>query len=361
VSNYTKSTDFAAKDALASGNPAKVITGTAHDTEYNAIATAIATKADATNAVLVTPDLGTPSSGILTNCTASFAGAVSGTTGTFSGAISGTTGTFSGAISGTTGTFSGAVSGTTGTFSSGIKSSGAMTIDVSASNFEVNISGTEIQTRYVDLNQTANDRIADLDWYSGTFRGRFVNDAYGAATDWMVVTGGYAAGTTSIQFIGPTTITGAATITGTTTLATSLTGPLYATAGVVSVGTSIYTNSLGADVNLTNTASYFDGPSVAQGTSGKWFASGTVYMNDTATGSGIFYAKLWDGTPVIASGYVVANAGSQVVGISLSGYIDTPAGNIRISVRDTSTTSGKILYNTTGNSKDCTLTAFRIG
>src|SRR2546426_953355 len=36
------------------------------------------------------------------------------------------------------------------------------------------------------------------------------------------------------------------------------------------------TNSLGADVALNNTANYFDGPSVAQGTSGTWFASGTV-------------------------------------------------------------------------------------
>lgn len=43
---------------------------------------------------LVTPLLGTPTSGVLTNCTASFAGAVSGTTGAFSGAVSGSGGTF---------------------------------------------------------------------------------------------------------------------------------------------------------------------------------------------------------------------------------------------------------------------------
>jgi len=46
VSDYTKTTDFAAKDALASGNPAKVIVGTELDDEFNAIATAIATKAN---------------------------------------------------------------------------------------------------------------------------------------------------------------------------------------------------------------------------------------------------------------------------------------------------------------------------
>lgn len=52
MSNYTKITDFAAKDALAPGNPSKIVTGTAHDDEYNAIAVAIATKADSANPTL---------------------------------------------------------------------------------------------------------------------------------------------------------------------------------------------------------------------------------------------------------------------------------------------------------------------
>lgn len=46
MSNYTKSTNFASKDALASGNPSKIVKGTEIDTEFNNIATAIATKAD---------------------------------------------------------------------------------------------------------------------------------------------------------------------------------------------------------------------------------------------------------------------------------------------------------------------------
>ena len=46
MSNYTKSTDFAAKDALASGNASKIVKGTEIDTEFNNIATAVATKAD---------------------------------------------------------------------------------------------------------------------------------------------------------------------------------------------------------------------------------------------------------------------------------------------------------------------------
>lgn len=57
MSDYVKATDFASKDALLSGNPSKIIKGTEIDTEYNAIAVAIQTKAD-----LVSPTFtGTPS------------------------------------------------------------------------------------------------------------------------------------------------------------------------------------------------------------------------------------------------------------------------------------------------------------
>lgn len=46
MSNYTPTTNFAAKDALISGNPLKLITGTGLTTEFNNIATMSATKAD---------------------------------------------------------------------------------------------------------------------------------------------------------------------------------------------------------------------------------------------------------------------------------------------------------------------------
>ncbi len=46
MSNYTKLTDFASKDALSSGDPNKIIKGTEFETEFDNIATAIATKAD---------------------------------------------------------------------------------------------------------------------------------------------------------------------------------------------------------------------------------------------------------------------------------------------------------------------------
>jgi hypothetical protein len=46
MSNYTQITDFGAKDALSTGNPSKLILGTEVDAEFDAIATAVATKLD---------------------------------------------------------------------------------------------------------------------------------------------------------------------------------------------------------------------------------------------------------------------------------------------------------------------------
>ena len=46
MSNYTKSTNFATKDSLISGNPLKIVKGTEINTEFDNIQTAIATKSD---------------------------------------------------------------------------------------------------------------------------------------------------------------------------------------------------------------------------------------------------------------------------------------------------------------------------
>jgi hypothetical protein len=46
MADYVKSTNFATKDNLSSGNAAKIVKGTEIDTEFNNIATAIATKQD---------------------------------------------------------------------------------------------------------------------------------------------------------------------------------------------------------------------------------------------------------------------------------------------------------------------------
>lgn len=51
MTEYVKSTNFASKDSLPKGNPLKIVKGTEIDTEFNNIATAILTKADANNPV----------------------------------------------------------------------------------------------------------------------------------------------------------------------------------------------------------------------------------------------------------------------------------------------------------------------
>lgn len=119
------------------------------------------------------------------------------------------------------------------------------------------------------------------------------------------------------------------------------------------------TASLGADTAISNSV-YSDGPSVAQGTTGTWLASGTVTFTDTV-GPTEITAKLWDGTTVIASCRQHLDLANAVSSLSLSGYLAAPAGNIRISC--TSNAAGAtstFKFNSSGNSKDCTISAIRI-
>ena len=67
MSNYTKTTNFAAKDSLPSGNAGKIVKGTEIDAEFNNIATASATKADINGATLTgTTTFGSLNDGTIT-------------------------------------------------------------------------------------------------------------------------------------------------------------------------------------------------------------------------------------------------------------------------------------------------------
>ncbi|CAB4214275.1 hypothetical protein UFOVP1457_31 [uncultured Caudovirales phage] len=92
MSNYTKSTNFASKDNLTSGDPLKIVKGTEINTEYDNIATAVATKAD-----LASPTFtGTVNVATLTassTITGSLTGNVTGNlTGAVTGSLAGGTG-----------------------------------------------------------------------------------------------------------------------------------------------------------------------------------------------------------------------------------------------------------------------------
>lgn len=59
--NYTKVTNFTVKDSLAPGTPAKRVLGSEIDLELNAVATAIASKAESTS---ITVSTSAPSGGV---------------------------------------------------------------------------------------------------------------------------------------------------------------------------------------------------------------------------------------------------------------------------------------------------------
>jgi hypothetical protein len=64
MTDYTKSTNFTSKDTLPAGDALKILKGAEFDTEFNAIATAVATKADlASPALIGTPTAPTASAG----------------------------------------------------------------------------------------------------------------------------------------------------------------------------------------------------------------------------------------------------------------------------------------------------------
>lgn len=114
-------------------------------------------------------------------------------------------------------------------------------------------------------------------------------------------------------------------------------------------------NSLGADVTLA--ATYVDGPSVAQGTTGTWLATGAVSFSDSASASTVT-CKLWDGTTVISSARASTAATSFLAEIHLSGVLSAPAANIKITCKASATT--KLLFNSSGESKDSTLTVVQL-
>ena len=111
MANYVKATNFYTKDALLTGNPAKIIKGAEIDAEYNAIATAVNSKADTTSPTFTgTPTAPTAAAGSNTTqlATTAFVTAVTDTLGTIAtqdaNAVNITGGTISAASISSTGT-----------------------------------------------------------------------------------------------------------------------------------------------------------------------------------------------------------------------------------------------------------------
>jgi hypothetical protein len=136
MANYVKATNFYTKDALLTGNPDKIIKGSEIDAEYNAIATAIGSKADTTSPTFTgTPLSTTAAAGNNTNQIATTAFVETALTSFSSNlgdmalqepnavAITGGTvaATFTGNLTGNvTGNVTGTVSGNAGTVTNGV-------------------------------------------------------------------------------------------------------------------------------------------------------------------------------------------------------------------------------------------------
>lgn len=183
-------------------------------------------------------------------------------------------------------------------------------------------------------------------WGSTTASALAVNNCTGALTY-----------STSTHTFGCNTTSGTGTVTS-VTCGTGLSGGTFTTTGTCAVNQTVVTNSLGSNTAIAN-GGVTDGPSTAQGTSGGWWASGTVTIGDTVANVGS--CKLWDGTnaAVASTNFRQTSTASVGVAISLSGFISSPAGNIRISCTSNDATA-TFRFNDSGSGKDSTLTVHRI-
>jgi hypothetical protein len=167
MSNYTKTTNFTAKDTLASGDSNKIVRGSEFDTEFNAISSAISSKADLASPTFTgTPTAPTQVVGdestklattayvankiaaISSGVTSVAAGAGITITGTGSGPYTGNvTITSSGPTLAATQTWTGA--NTFNDFTAGThKFNSTSNIGISGSEVRVTVSGAEISRTY---------------------------------------------------------------------------------------------------------------------------------------------------------------------------------------------------------------------
>jgi hypothetical protein len=139
-----------------------------------------------------------------------------------------------------------------------------------------------------------------------------------------------------------------------------MTGGTITTSGTCAVSLTSLSNALSGDVAMGSANTFFSGPTVAQGASGVWFASGQVTLVDSV--GNLATCKLWDGTNIIASTQIRENNGGASGGnlIPLSGVsVSGPPGNIRIDC-ETNVTTATMKFNLSGLSKDSVVSVHRI-
>lgn len=176
MSNYSQTTFFAPKDALLSGNPAKLIKGADFDPEFAAIAAAIATKLDSSNSANPTASVGLS--------------AVNGSAGTYMRS-DGAPALNVGIVPTWTGihTFSAKP-----VFSAGFTSNAASTITAASGIAEIisGVSGGDI-ARWTDGTVTASFQTSGVNGYIGTTSNHTFNLVANNATAISIATSGLVA------------------------------------------------------------------------------------------------------------------------------------------------------------------------
>lgn len=137
--------------------------------------------------------------------------------------------------------------------------------------------------------------------------------------------------------------------------------PVFAQITGPELALTTYNNTVSANIPISTTSSYVDGPTITQGSTGLFWVTGNISLRDAGITAATFRVKLWDGTNVIAACVAPEAILNGVTPISLSGWSRNPAGNLRISAQDLTSTNGSILSNNTGTSMDSTLYAVRVG
>lgn len=144
-----------------------------------------------------------------------------------------------------------------------------------------------------------------------------------------------------------------------TTGAFTLSYGLVQSSQALSVSLTRSSTTLGANVALNATGSYFDILSLSLA-AGTWLVTATALANDSATSAAIL-TRLYDGTNTYASSATYSNNLTRGVAVTISAIITLGSTTIvKLQARGPDATTSRILFNQSGNSKDTHMTAVRI-